>query len=125
MKRNRIATGWIACGACLFLVLTAGAQELSQMIQQKVTALKESVARNQAALRHYSWIQKTQLSLKGEVKSTKIESCRYGPDGKVQKTQLSEPAEQKKKRGRNLQKTLKELRRQTLTQISEFSVLTI
>ena len=99
MKRNRIATGWIACGACLFLVLTAGAQDLNQIIQQKVAALKESVARNQAALRYYSWIQKTQLSLKGEVKSTKIESCRYGPDGEVQKTQLSEPAEQKKKRG--------------------------
>ncbi len=99
MKRNRIATWWIACCACLLLVLTAGAQDLNQMIQQKVAALKESVARNQAALRHYSWIQKTQLSLKGEVKSTKIESCRYGPDGKVQKTMLSEPAEQKKKRG--------------------------
>jgi hypothetical protein len=33
------------------------------------------------------------------VKSTKIESCRYGPDGKVQKTPLSAPPEKKEMRG--------------------------
>jgi len=33
------------------------------------------------------------------VKSTKIEQCRYGPDGKVQKTPLSAPPEQKEMRG--------------------------
>jgi len=44
-------------------------------------------------------IEDTQLSLKGEVKSTKIESCRYGPDGKVQKTPLSAPPEKKEARG--------------------------
>jgi hypothetical protein len=75
------------------------AQELTQLLQQKVAALKQSIAANQQELRQYSWIQKTQLSLKGEVKATKIEQCRYGPDGKVQKTLLSEPQEQKKKRG--------------------------
>ena len=86
--------------ACLLLAMTAGAQDLNQAMQQKVAALKESVAHNQQALRQYSWIEKTQLSLKGEVKNTKIEACRYGPDGKVQKTQLSDPPpEQKKKRG--------------------------
>jgi hypothetical protein len=37
--------------------------------------------------------------LKGEVKNTKIESCKYGPDGKVQKTELSEPPQQQKQRG--------------------------
>jgi len=36
----------------------------------------------------------------GEVKNTKIESCRYGSDGKVLKTPMSEPpAPQKKQRG--------------------------
>ena len=68
-------------------------------LQQKVAALKESVAQNQKALRQYDWIQKTQISLKGEVKSTKVEACRYGPDGKVQKTPVSEPPPREKKRG--------------------------
>jgi hypothetical protein len=40
--------------------------------------------------------------LKGEVKNTKIESCQYGPDGKVVKTELSEPPAppEEKKSGR-------------------------
>ncbi len=63
----------------------------SPELQQKAAAAKEAAARNQQALRSYSWITKTELSLKGEVKNTKIESCKYGPDGKVQKTELTEP----------------------------------
>jgi len=113
MKRKLMATCWVACGICLLAALTVSAQELNQMIQQKVAALKESVALNKAALQQYSWIQKTQLSLKGEVKSTKIESCRYGPDGTVQKTQLSEPVEKKKKpglRGKIIEKKTDEMK---------------
>jgi hypothetical protein len=68
-------------------------------LQQKAAAAKEAAARNQQALHAYSWITKTELSVKGEVKNTKIESCKYGPDGKVQKTELSEPPQQQKQRG--------------------------
>lgn len=68
-------------------------------LQQKAAAAKEAAAKNQQALHAYSWITKTELALKGEVKNTKIESCQYGPDGKVQKTELSEPPEQHKQRG--------------------------
>ena len=99
MKRTLISALCILFAGCLIPLQLVPAQELTQLIQQKVGALKQSVAMNQQALQQYSWIQNTQLSLKGEVKSTKIEQCRYGPDGNVQKTQLSEPPEQKKKRG--------------------------
>jgi hypothetical protein len=68
-------------------------------LQQKAAAAKEAAARNQQSLRAYSWIAKTELSVKGEVKNTKIESCKYGPDGKVQKTELTEPPKQQKRRG--------------------------
>ena len=60
-------------------------------LQEKLAAAKQAAAQNQQALRSYTWIEKTELSLKGEVKNTKIESCRYGPDGKVQKTPLVDP----------------------------------
>ena len=99
MKRNLMTSLWAVFAAVWLLALTAGAQELNQLIQQKVAALRESTAQNQKDLRQYSWIEKTQLSLKGEVKSTKIESCRYGPDGTVQKTLLTDPAKEEKKRG--------------------------
>ena len=54
-------------------------------------AAAEAAARNQAALRQYTWIQTTQISLKGEVKATKVESVLYGPDGQQQKTVISAP----------------------------------
>jgi hypothetical protein len=54
--------------------------------QDKVAALKESLAQNQAALKTYKWTEATEISLKGEVKKKEQKECRYGPDGKVQKT---------------------------------------
>jgi hypothetical protein len=59
--------------------------------QGGVAAAEEAAARNQAALRQYTWIQTTQISLKGEVKATKVESVLYGPDGQQQKTVISAP----------------------------------
>jgi hypothetical protein len=96
---KRIGLTWVALIAFGALALALQNPEL----QQKAQAAKEAAARNQQALRSYSWITKTELSLKGEVKNTKVESCQYGPDGKVQKTELSEPPDQQpqeKKRGR-------------------------
>ena len=91
---KRIVTG-IALAALALLVAPAGAQD----VQQKLGAAKEAAARNQQALRSYSWIEKTELRLKGEVKNTKVDMCKYGPDGKVQKTPVVEPAPAEKKRG--------------------------
>ena len=73
------------------LVLAAGSSAVAQELQEKVAAAQQAAAQNQQALRAYTWIEKTEVSLKGEVKSTKIDSCRYGPEGTVQKTPLSEP----------------------------------
>ena len=99
MRRNRITMFYVVFAVCSVLLPLAHAQDLSQTIQQKVAQLKESIVLNQQALRQYSWIENTQLSLKGEVKNTKIEQCRYGADGKIQKTLLTEPPKQEKKRG--------------------------
>jgi len=56
--------------------------------QEKLAALKQSMAKNQAALKQYVWTETTQISLKGEVKKQEQKQCQYGPDGKVQKTPL-------------------------------------
>jgi hypothetical protein len=90
--------GWALAGVGLALV--AGGPAEAQDLQEKVAAAKQAAAQNQQALRSYTWVEKTEIAVKGEVKNTKVESCRYGPDGKVQKTQLSEPPPPpEKKRG--------------------------
>jgi hypothetical protein len=99
MKRMIITCLCLASAMCAVLVQPASAQDQKQAIQEKVATFKQATAENQKALHQYTWIEDTQLSLKGEVKSTKIESCRYGPDGKVQKTPLSAPPEKKQMRG--------------------------
>jgi hypothetical protein len=62
--------------------------------QDKVAALKQSLAANQSQLTQYKWVETTVMSLKGEEKSRIQKQCFYGPDGKVQKQLLSAPAEQ-------------------------------
>ncbi len=94
---NGIVTGCALAGLALALVV--GEPVEAQDLQQKVAAVKQAAAQNQQALRSYSWLEKTELSLKGEVKSTKVESCRYGPDGTVQKTPVSEPPPPEQQRG--------------------------
>ena len=78
-----------------------------QMVQEKVAALKQSLAQNQAAMKQYSWTESTEISLKGEVKKKEQKECHYGPDGKVVKTPVAggEPPKQEQeqsggKRGR-------------------------
>jgi hypothetical protein len=68
-------------------------------LQQKVAALKQSIAQNQQSLRQYTWTESQQMILKGETKSTKTSQCQYGPDGKVQKTVISAPPPPKQERG--------------------------
>jgi hypothetical protein len=84
---------------CTLAVSQGTAQDAKQELQQKLAAVKESVARNQAALRQYTWTEHTDILLKGEVKSAKDNICRYGPDGQVQKTPLGAPQAKKEMRG--------------------------
>jgi hypothetical protein len=99
MKRNLIQAVSMVFILCLALAQPASALDQKQAVQEKVAAFKQSLAENQKALRQYTWTENTQLSLKGEVKSTKVEQCRYGPDGKVQKSLVSAPPEKKEMRG--------------------------
>src|SRR5262245_15769287 len=62
--------------------------------QDGAASLKEALAQNQAALRQYTWIETTQISLKGEVKRQEEKQCYYGADGKVQKTPMPGAAPQ-------------------------------
>ena len=112
LTRSTVAPG-LALVATLALSQPVVAQAPAGL-QEKLAAAKQSTAHNQQVLRTYSWIEKTELSFKGEVKNTKLESCRFGPDGKVQKTLLSDPpppAEKKRGlRGRIVEKKTGEMK---------------
>jgi hypothetical protein len=93
MKRSAIVFAGVV------FALAAWRPAAAQELQQKLAMAKQSAAMNQQALRSYAWLEKTELSLKGEVKATKVDSCRYGQDGKVQKTPVVTPPPAQKKRG--------------------------
>lgn len=82
----------LACGITLAQDATPDKKGL---VQQKVAAVKESIAQNQASLRQYTWTAHTEISVKADVKNEKDESCRYGPDGKVVKTPIGEAPPEK------------------------------
>ena len=75
-----------ASGALLSAGVGAQAPDAAAQKQARLAALKESIAHNQAALKTYTWIETTTISLKGEVKKQEQKQCIYGADGKVQKT---------------------------------------
>ena len=73
--------------------------ESQEKLKTWLAEVKESITQSQKSLQQYSWVETTEISLKGEIKSRKQNDCHYGPDGTVQKTPTSAPQEQKKKRG--------------------------
>ena len=60
-------------------------------LQEKMAAVKQSMAENTQKLHQYQWTETTQLTLNGEQKPPSQNSCQYGPDGKVQKTPMGPP----------------------------------
>src|SRR3954470_21740237 len=85
---------WIPVFLATFAVATLFGQADAAK-QEKLAGLKQSLAKDQAALKQYAWTETTQISLKGEVKKEEQKACQYGPDGKVQKTPIqgaSQPA---------------------------------
>ena len=59
--------------------------------EDKVAALKQSLAANQKLQKQYRWVETTVISMKCEEKSRIQKQCFYGPDGTVQKQQLTAP----------------------------------
>ena len=90
MTLRRVPTPWLALPLLVVLVLPQNL--LAQ--QDKVAALKQSLAANATLQKQYKWVETTVVSMKGEEKSRIQKQCFYGPDGKVQKQQLTAPPPQ-------------------------------
>jgi hypothetical protein len=85
-----------------------------QALQQRVAELQESTAANRDKLQQYQWMETTEVDLKGQTKKTEQKLCRYGPDGKIEKTTMGSPPEPAKPRrglkGRIVEKKVGELK---------------
>jgi hypothetical protein len=96
--RRMTPTTIVMAASCAAAI--AAAQAPAGDKQARIEALKQSVAANQAALKQYTWVETTVVSLKGEVKKQEQKQCSYGADGKVQKTPMPgaqpQPAAQEK-----------------------------
>ena len=87
-----------AIASALFVLLAGAglcrpAAAQNPELQQRVTEVKESSAKNKQALASYSWTETVTISLKGEQKKQEHFQVRLGPDLKPQKTSLDPPAE--------------------------------
>src|ERR1700719_15335 len=91
----------LAFGASSVAMLLAPVILRSQSpeVQERVAALKQSVARDQQSLRQYEWIETTVISLKGEEKVRQQKQCYYGADGVLQKVPVDSSPAPDKKRG--------------------------
>jgi hypothetical protein len=70
------------------VVLPARAQD--PQFEQKLSDIKAAMAANQQMLGQYIWQEQETISVKGNVKDTRIYQVRLGPDGKQQKTEISD-----------------------------------
>ncbi len=67
----------------LTMIVSASAQMAggsNPEMQQKVAALKQSMAENKQKLRQYQWVETQQITLKGEQKPERVFQCSYGPE---------------------------------------------
>jgi hypothetical protein len=87
-KSFALALTVIAFASITFIATLASAQD--QQMQEKLMAIKQSQAANKQKLAQYTWQETETISLKGEVKDTKVSQVQIGPDGKQQKTLLND-----------------------------------
>lgn len=86
--------------ALVFALQTGASAQTGGDMQERIAALKESVQKSlqqsAAILKQHEWIETTKVSVKGEVKSTLMNRCYYGAEGKVQKIPVTPEADGKK-----------------------------
>lgn len=88
-KAMRLLATWLSM-ASFVMQSTAQTGGGRAELEQKLAALKQSIAANQQKLRKYQWTEVQQVTYKGEAKPERQFMCQYGPDGKVQKFPIGE-----------------------------------
>ena len=82
--RTRLAATLLLCGLCHPYGIRA--QGVDPNLLREVSAVRAELARNNANLRQYTWTALTEVSVKGDVKSSSSYKCRYNPSGELTRT---------------------------------------
>lgn len=90
-----------------------------EMIQKKIAAIKASTAENQKKLHQYSWTETQQVSTHGRELPAKESQCRYGPDGKVQKTPMGGAERQRGRMAERIMEKKKEEMKDYMGEVSQ------
>jgi hypothetical protein len=89
-----------ACSSMLLTVVPPSAAQNPQL-EQKLIAVKQSIDANKQALARYTWQEQETISVKGEVKDTKMYQVQMGPNGQPQKTEVGDdPTQPSGRQGR-------------------------
>ena len=73
---------------CSLTSVTIFAQGFDPALMREASAVREELARSTAALRHYTWTEHTEVTMKGELRASSDTSCRYDASGQVTKTPI-------------------------------------
>jgi hypothetical protein len=99
-RLNAIALTTAICSSMLLMAVPPVAAQNPQL-EGKLAAVKQSVAANKQALAHYTWQEQQVISVKGDVKDTKVYLVQMGPDGQPQKTEVGDqPVQPSGRQGR-------------------------
>jgi hypothetical protein len=74
------------------------------------------------ALRQYEWVETTAVSVKGDEKSRTQKNCRYGADGKVEKTPIGEPPEDSGRKPRGVRGRVAKRKKEDITESMQEAV---
>lgn len=99
-RRHDRVLARLLVSAPVLLVLLCGmvtAQETTQ--EDRIAALKQSMATSQEALKHYEWTETTVVSYDGNEVSRTQARCLHMSDGQVAKTPIGEPQVTESKHG--------------------------
>jgi hypothetical protein len=83
---------------CAAAAVAALVQFASPNLSAQPRAFADAQRANQAALRHYTWKSRTELSVAGESKGVRLEQVRYDLDGRLQKTTIGGGSDQSEPR---------------------------
>ena len=93
MNNTRLLTAaLLVCGNAAIMAQNPAAE-------QRISAVRQAVLQNQTKLRGYQWLETTEVSIKGDLKNRRQAECRYGADGRIQKTPVGAPSAPNKPRG--------------------------
>jgi hypothetical protein len=93
-KRSALFLYALSVGLGFSIVSTTSAQDPAA-VQERIAAVKQSLATSHQALRQLEWIETTTVTIKGEQKAQILKKCYYGMDGKLQKVPILPPGGEK------------------------------